>query len=834
MRNLEWSRPLKFFVKGDETTMKKRLLLMTTLLALLGCTNKNIKIPENHMAPKEAEKGDSYIFIDSLQKMGISRVDDSQDGAHRYRVLFSTKANDIESLNIYYKDSELKKSSLESIGSFRGREYFIGDIEATGNNLEYFFEVRDGRVRYFLGESGGYSPNEITNFNYKMVDESVTLAPEWSKNKVWYGVYVDTFKNGDKDNDPIFNEMGPEYFFQPRARLSNGTYKSELIERALWRSEDAIGEFQLSEWNRNFNELQPYEKNMIAKYSESAGKNTRRYGGDLQGIVASLDYMDSLGVDIVNISSPFYSYSSHKKDAIDYRHVSPDYGTPLMDGKSEYKLLDLDYGTDKNNLGEGLDSSTWVMTASDNLMKDTLTEMHGKGMKVVVDINFEYVSKRFWALKRVAVEGRDSKYKNWFFIDENWDKDILYKGTSSVGVVKGKDGKNYRKSWIAIPQSASKAEKEELYRWNLSHLKVKSLDPDGHEVALNYNNKELRGYLIASMKKWMDIGVDGFRVDLLEGTNPLKEDIDLLLKENPELLIVKQWQKNYRKGIKWYQAKDNFVIGAILLDYLDSTKNVSKEDFENAIYIYSKINDLNQVYASPLYLDSKDTDRLFSMVSNEGRKYDTLNRPENGYLNIRPDILSGRYISKVNLASLVQLTLVGSPYIYYGSEVGMWGADAPYSRKPMIWTDKPYYERDDYDNYSRVNKLKLSGVDYNKVRGYIEYKAEKNKSIEDNYKKILSFREVNKELFTDGSLKFLEVIDEETGETLEGVMAYERVLGEKRAIIIINKEGKTKRVGIYTDGRGEFKRLGSEDSTDVVGKRLKVDIKGNTGDIYYN
>jgi len=829
--------PLKFFVKGMWSRLKKTGIFIAALMLMTGCTSENIRIPEQHMAPKDVKKGDSYIFLDSLKHGDdITRIGETEDGRNLVRVLFSTKGNDVEELNLYYEDNGLKKKGLESAGTYKGTEYYTAEIEIEGSQIEYFFEAIDGRVRYFVGETQGYSPKKIEKYSYEVGENEILDVPEWSKNTVWYGIYVDTFKNSSTDNDPIFNEMGPEYFFQPRGKMENGEYRSELVERGLWRSVDALGEFQVSNWTGDFSEEEAYEKNIMSKYSEGAGKNTRRYGGDIQGVQEKLSYLKNLGVEVVNLSPVFYSYSSHKKDVIDYRHISPDFAVMKTMDQSEYKLLDLNLNSGKNNLGEGLGSDSWKMTGSDKLMKEFTEEVHNKGMKVVLDVNLDYVSKRFWALKQALLEDRNSPYREWFYMSHNQDEKVEYDGTSVVGVTTEEDGRRYRNAWVEVPKDAGSEVTEEVYRWNLEHSGVKTLDNEGNMVAVNYENEDYRRYIKDALKKWAELGIDGYRLEVERVPRELISELEGELRGvSEDILLVKSWEKNSSIEESYFHSKDNYALGSIIVDYFDTKTKLSKENFESAFYIYSKLNTLESVFASPLYLDSKDTDRVFSMMVNPGRKYDSLNMPVNDYMNIRPDIADRGSVGRLKGVSLVQLTVAGAPYVYYGSEAGMWGADAPYSRKPMLWSGQENsMERDRYETYEAKGKLGLNGVNYNKVRRYVEYPVKRNDVISSHYKKVLEFRKKNSDIFKEGKLRFLEVIDEESGESLNDVLAYERILGEKRVIVVVNRGSKSHKIGVFTEGRGEFVSLMTEKEVKVAGKRIKVDIAPLEGAVYYN
>ena len=92
-------------------------------------------------------------------------------------------------------------------------------------------------------------------------------------------------------------------------------------------------------------------------------------------------------------------------------------------------------------------------------------------------------------------------------------------------------------------------------------------------------------------------------------------------------------------------------------------------------------------------MNSHDTDRVASMAHNPDRAYDHGNRvQDNGpnYDNAKPTPTEYR---RARLAALLQMTYVGAPMVFYGDEVGMWGADDPTCRKPMLWKDLEPYEK---------------------------------------------------------------------------------------------------------------------------------------------
>jgi glycosidase len=106
--------------------------------------------------------------------------------------------------------------------------------------------------------------------------------------------------------------------------------------------------------------------------------------------------------------------------------------------------------------------------------------------------------------------------------------------------------------------------------------------------------------------------------------------------------------------------------------------------------------------------DSHDTDRLASMIINPDREYDACNRPQDGckYDGAKPGPKAYRVMK---LMATFQMTFLGAPMIWYGDEAGMFGADDPTDRKPMLWKDLQPYDNpqdavmpDMWNHYARL------------------------------------------------------------------------------------------------------------------------------------
>jgi glycosidase len=623
--------------------MKKWLIIMGMTL-FMGCSNNEIlKIKEDTPIPVVTKKGDSYVFLDDLEHRSTTKYLIYDGDKKQLKILVRVRKNDIEKINLIL-DGE--KKEMESLG-FRGEyEIFSVDIRETAEkNINYYFEVIDGKFKYFYGEKSSYYSDEVAAFTYTIENKQREL-PSWAKGMVWYSIYVDSFRDGGEKNSPIYSEFGPGYYFRPSGRLSDGTLRSELISPEKWQRKGTLQGFEVTDWGDDWNTPPYSEIEAENRYFSYAVKNTRRYGGDLQGIMDKLDYLRGLGIEGINLSPVYYSNSSHKLDTIDYGHISPDYG---ITDKNSYRELEAGLGSD-------------IWTNSDKLFQNLVDEIHKKNMRLVLDINFSYVSSEFFAYKDLLKNGDSSKYKNWFIFSE----DQLFG-----------DLKNENK-----------------------------------KILLNLEDRSLQDYLIAATTKWVrgykNKGIDGYFVkNDLSNKGFLNRWKEALLEVNSEFILVgESTEENENNlGKDGFDIIGSYELGAWMQGLFKNLNSNSIETVKGGMKIYSiKTPRWN-------FIESYDTDRFYSGLINPNREFDRLNTyGRDDYINIRPDLIDKNAIKKLKLATLIQLTIDGNPVVYYGSEKAMWGGDSPDSRKPMIWNDIKFEnETDSLKKYSK-NRDKIAKI----------------------------------------------------------------------------------------------------------------------------
>ena len=145
-------------------------------------------------------------------------------------------------------------------------------------------------------------------------------TPDWAKTAVWYQVFVERFRNGDPSNDPTV-----------------ATLEDPLIPG-----------WELTPWTSDWYAVSDWER------ARGGFGNTvwhRRYGGDLQGLMDKLDYLQGLGVNALYLNPVFTGRSLHKYDGACLHHIDPNFG-PDPDGDRALVAA----------AHESEDPSTWVWT----------------------------------------------------------------------------------------------------------------------------------------------------------------------------------------------------------------------------------------------------------------------------------------------------------------------------------------------------------------------------------------------------------------------------------------------------------------------------------------
>ncbi|MDX1618041.1 MAG: glycoside hydrolase family 13 protein [Balneolaceae bacterium] len=449
-------------------------------------------------------------------------------------------------------------------------------------------------------------------------------TPEWAKHVIWYQIFPERFHNGDPSNDPTAKRVkGPEGW-------------------------------EISPWTGDWYERADWEQQLGPGFRD--GVFYRRYGGDIQGILDKLDYIEELGIGALYLNPVFDAVSLHKYDTSHYRHVDRHLG-PDPEGDAE--IIEQE---------DPSDPSTWQWTAADKLFLELVDEVHSRGMKIIIDGVFNHTGTDFWAFRDIIRKQKDSDFRDWYdivsFDDPSTEQnEFKYHGWWGV-----KDLPEFRSMNGSLHEPVKEHIFEITRRW---------MDPDGDGDPSD--------------------GVDGWRLDVPEevGQDFWIEWCSHVRSINPEAFIVGEiWTGNavHYVNKEQFDSVMNYRFSATVQDYMID-RDIDVEEFSHRLDKIRESFPDEANYVMQNLMESHDTPRLASMIVNPGRKFDHWGKPQDGF-NVRKPNEQERKIQR--LIALLQYTYVGTPMIFYGTEAGIWGADDPDDRKPMVWPEMEFEIEDNH------------------------------------------------------------------------------------------------------------------------------------------
>ena len=506
-----------------------------------------------------------------------------------------------------------------------GYVYFEGNVTLDTKALVkyYFSYLVHGQLKYHKKKNIVQDNNVITEEMWKLSPNFDT--PEWAKGGVMYHIFVDRFKRGSKERMEVM----------PRRDIHDD-----------WNEPIVIGPNKDGIWNADF------------------------YGGDLLGIKESLNYIKSLGVNILYLSPVVFSQSNHRYDTADYEMVDPYAGT------NEH-------------------------------LKELCDEAHKRGMKVVLDAVFNHT-------------GNDSKYFNQYgsfdTIGAYNNPDSPY---SSFYRKHFANGKVYYDYWwgmtnLPVCDGNSKAWKDYILAPGGVIDKWFDLGIDGLRLDVA---DELTDEFIEEIRKSVHRNKkDGFILGEV-WKNPMRMGRGYI--ESGKGMDSVMDYSMIDALIRYYKYGDvyklDYIIRDILNEYPDPTIHTlmnftSTHDISRAINIFST-DDFNKFseWAWNLTNDSHDFCQKFKLSEEDYKRGKEIYKSYVFALTFLPGILS----------------------IFYGDEVGLDGIGNLMNRAPFPWNniDKDLLEYFKYVGRIRKREKFLKTADLNVIdinRDYFMFERENN------------------------------------------------------------------------------------------------------------
>ncbi len=338
--------------------------------------------------------------------------------------------------------------------------------------------------------------------------------------------------------------------------------------------------------------------------------------GDLQGIIARLDYIQALGFETVWISPFFCSpQKDFGYDISDYRQIAPEYGT----------LADVD---------------------------ELIAAAHARGMRVLFDLVLNHTSDEHpW-----FVESRSSRAnpkRDWYL----W---------------KSGRGKRPPNNWQSIPGGSAwhyDAATDQYYFANFLDCQ-----PD-----LNWRNPEVKAEMLATVRYWLDRGVDGFRLDIFHSVYK-----DAQFRDNPfspryvpaEGMegFFQKWQYSLHQPETYALAKELRAILAACPAEKMMVGEVFGDDATVKKYIGENLDGFNLLFSWGLINFKPTAAFLRGVIRQQEALYPRPYTPVYVFGNHDRKRLISQIDGDVRLAKLLalfQLTVRGVPVVYYGEEIGM-------------------------------------------------------------------------------------------------------------------------------------------------------------------
>ena len=282
-----------------------------------------------------------------MNKFGILHLLDIPyayaEDSNTLTIRIRTCKNDIKNCKIYYKDRydyhlPYKSKDMYIVSETDLFTYYETSISVKWNRYRYFFELTDFNNFTTLFNERGFIDEKYDNTNQQsktsntllinafqfpyIAREDVYNESKWLQESIIYQIFPDRFCNGNS----VINPKNTKPWGYPHV-----DYHS-------------------------------------------------KFGGDIQGIIDKLDYLEDLGVNVIYLTPIFKSSSNHKYNTQDYYTIDPEFG-------------------------------------SNELVKELIDKCHKKNIKIIFDAVFNHSGDDFFAFKDVLINQKNSKYSDWYIIN---------------------------------------------------------------------------------------------------------------------------------------------------------------------------------------------------------------------------------------------------------------------------------------------------------------------------------------------------------------------------------------------------------------------------------
>jgi cyclomaltodextrinase / maltogenic alpha-amylase / neopullulanase len=248
-----------------------------------------------------------------------------------------TQKDDMQSVHAITGDKYIWKETEQAIAMYKLSsdalfDYWEAAVQPPFRRLCYYFHLLSGKEHIYFSERGCSTEapaKTFGNFEFPFLNSAdIFQPPAWVKDAVFYQIFPERFANGDPS-------LNPE-------------------------------------------NVQPWGSRPTAQ---------NYFGGDLQGVMDHLDYLQKLGISAIYFTPLFQANTNHKYDTSDYLQIDSQFG-------------------------------------SNETLKELVAACHKRGIRILLDAVFNHSGKGFPPFVDLLEKGQDSVYKDWFHVRE-WPLQIV-------------------------------------------------------------------------------------------------------------------------------------------------------------------------------------------------------------------------------------------------------------------------------------------------------------------------------------------------------------------------------------------------------------------------
>ncbi|MGA8759512.1 MAG: maltose alpha-D-glucosyltransferase [Stellaceae bacterium] len=438
--------------------------------------------------------------------------------------------------------------------------------------------------------------------------------------------------------------------------------------------------------------------------------------GDFQGLVQKLDYLQDLGVTALWLL-PFYPSPLRDDgyDIADYKNINPSYGR-----MSDFRTF--------------------------------IREAHRRNLRVITELVVNHTSDEHPWFQRARHAKRGSPWRDFYVWSDN---DQKFAGTRIIFV----DSEKSNWAWDPVAQA---------YYWHRFYA---------HQPDLNFDNPRVFRAIVEVMRFWLDLGVDGMRLDAVpylierEGTNNenlsetheilrrLRRELDQRYGDRMLLAEANQWPEDV---LQYFGAGDECHMAFHFPLMPRIYMAVSTEDRYPITDIMRQTPDIPATCQWAVFLRNHD-ELTLEMVTDRERdylwNYYASDRRARINLGIRRRLapLMENDRRRIELLNALLVSMPGTPVIYYGDEIGMGDnvflRDRDGVRTPMQWS----FDRNGGFSRADPERLYLPPI-ADSVYGFeavnVEAQSRSPSSLLNWMKRMIAARRARR-AFGRGSLRFL-------------------------------------------------------------------------------